>query len=89
MMSSSPSGKASGCNPLTEGSTPSEDSVRESMLRLIKLQIDTLTKLILERKLSIERMSEFYRLRKRSQNLYNWIEGGGDPTPNEVKKWLR
>lgn len=89
-MTSSPSGKADDCKSSIEGSTPSEVSIRDQMISILTLKIDTLNALLVTRKgLSVERVSEFYRLRKRATNLLNWITGGGDISATEVRKWLR
>lgn len=86
---SSPSGKAIDCKSFTEGSNPSEVSVREQMLEILDLKIQTINRLLESRKLSAERQQFLYKTRRKAQNLYNWILGGGEPSPIEVKKWLR
>ena len=109
-MASSPSGKASDCNPLTEGSIPSEASCEFERLgdalddlktaigqtpeaiavkKAIEKFLDALTRQLNRKDLSIYNIQNLTSLKRKYTYLYRWLDGGGEPSKSEIKKFLR
>ena len=109
-MASSPSGKASDCNPLTEGSIPSEASCEFERLgdalddlktavgqtpeaiavkKAIEKFLDALTRQLNRKDLSIYNIQNLTSLKRKYTYLHRWLDGGGEPSKSEIKKFLR